>query len=39
VRTLTRTADTPSAPALAGAAGQAVAAWVASGNIRYRIYR
>jgi hypothetical protein len=39
VRTLTRTADTPSAPALAGAAGQAVAAWVASGDVRYRIYR
>jgi hypothetical protein len=40
VRTLSRgTVDTSAAPALAGAAGRAVAAWVEGGDVRYSVYR
>jgi len=39
-RTLSRgTVEDQSAPALAGAAGRAVAAWVQGGDVRYAIYR
>ncbi len=40
VRTLSRApADSPAAPVLAGASGQAVAAWTRGQDVRYSVYR
>ena len=40
LRTLSRApADSPSAPALAGASGQGVAAWTRGEDVRYSVYR